>query len=266
MSGTKKPKSQKSKGLLARANTTLRSPPHPFSGSIPLHDLLPLLSPQETSFIDALDKELDKIEDFYDARKKEMETRSKLLEAQLIELNVHQQRFNEAQAGSSRWNIMLHSKKTHEIEGNLPNIDSGHLPSSKRNSLHHHLDPEEYQTAKKKLNKAVFEHYRGLEMLQNYRFDFMQILNITGFRKALKKFEKVTRIPVQHAYMAERVETSAFASDKTLRAMMDEMEALYASHFAHGDQKRAKTRLRAGGVNKTHHYTSPFIFSPYQAF
>ncbi|KAJ3882793.1 hypothetical protein F5051DRAFT_243962 [Lentinula edodes] len=177
MSGTKKPKSQKSKGLLARANTTLRSPPHPFSGSIPLHDLLPLLSPQETSFIDALDKELEKIEDFYDARKKEMETRSKLLEAQLIELNVHQQRFNEAQAGSSRWNIMLQyvtrykaprpdildhhsSKKTHEIEGNLPNIDSGHLPSSKRNSLHHHLDPEEYQTAKKKLNKAVFEHYR----------------------------------------------------------------------------------------------------------
>ncbi|KAJ3889964.1 hypothetical protein GG344DRAFT_50561, partial [Lentinula edodes] len=53
-----------------------------------------------------------------------------------------------------------------------------------------------------------------------------------------------------------QVETSAFASDKTLRGMMDEMEALYASHFAHGDQKRAKTRLRAGGVNKTHHYST----------
>ncbi|KAJ3726750.1 hypothetical protein EV361DRAFT_803421, partial [Lentinula raphanica] len=52
------------------------------------------------------------------------------------------------------------------------------------------------------------------------------------------------------------VETSSFASDKTLRGMMDEMEALYASHFAHGDKKRAKTRLRAGGLNKTHHYST----------
>ncbi|KAJ3798525.1 hypothetical protein GGU11DRAFT_681343, partial [Lentinula aff. detonsa] len=52
------------------------------------------------------------------------------------------------------------------------------------------------------------------------------------------------------------VETSFFALDKTLRGMMDEMETLYASHFAHGDNKRAKTRLRAGGVNKSHHYST----------
>ncbi|KAE9405042.1 hypothetical protein BT96DRAFT_388346 [Gymnopus androsaceus JB14] len=113
------------------------------------------------------------------------------------------------------------------------------------------LDPDEYQAAKKKLKKAVIEHYRGLEMLQNYR-----ILNITGFRKALKKFEKVTKIPLQHAYMNERVETSSFASDKKLRSMIDEMEALFASHFTHGDNKRAKAHLRTGGVTKTHHYST----------
>ncbi|KAF9060164.1 hypothetical protein BDP27DRAFT_432124 [Rhodocollybia butyracea] len=88
-------------------------------------------------------------------------------------------------------------------------------------------------------------------MLQNYR-----ILNITGFRKALKKFEKLTKIPIQHAYMTERVDTSGFASDSTLRGMMDEMEVRYASHFAHGDKKRAKTRLRAGGLFKTHHFST----------
>ncbi|KAJ3716823.1 SPX domain-containing protein [Lentinula guzmanii] len=93
ISGTKKPKSQLGKGFLTRANTP-RSPPHPFAGSIPLHDLIPLLSLQEAGFIDALDKELEKIENFYDARKKEMERRTKLLQAQLIELNLHHQRFH----------------------------------------------------------------------------------------------------------------------------------------------------------------------------
>lgn len=59
-----------------------------------MHDLIPHLSPQELGFVDALDKELAKIEEFYDARKKEMEVRTKMLEAQLIELNVHHRRFH----------------------------------------------------------------------------------------------------------------------------------------------------------------------------
>ncbi|KAI0763437.1 SPX domain-containing protein [Trametes elegans] len=50
-------------------------------------------------------------------------------------------------------------------------------------------DPEEYQHAKKQLKKAVLECYRGLELLNNYR-----TLNLIGFRKALKKFEKVTHV------------------------------------------------------------------------
>ena len=31
------------------------------------------------------------------------------------------------------------------------------------------LDPDEYQHAKKRLKKAVLEHYRALQMLHNYR-------------------------------------------------------------------------------------------------
>jgi hypothetical protein len=67
-----------------------------------------------------------------------------------------------------------------------------------------HLDPKEYQHARRKLKKAVLEHYRGLEMLHNYRVSMMrivslelisrQILNIYGFRRVLNKFEKATKV------------------------------------------------------------------------
>jgi hypothetical protein len=56
-------------------------------------------------------------------------------------------------------------------------------------------------------------------------------LNLTGFRKALKKFEKVSRVQAQTAYMRERVEPSAFASGDTVTAMLKEMEVLFAARF-----------------------------------
>ncbi|KAJ7906259.1 EXS family-domain-containing protein [Mycena leptocephala] len=111
-----------------------------------------------------------------------------------------------------------------------------------------HLDPKEYQHARRKLKKAVLEHYRGLEMLHNYR-----ILNIYGFRRVLNKFEKATKIPAQRAYMEEKVEKCTFYSDETLRNMMDEMQNIFATSFAAGDRTKAITRLRGGPEYKSHH-------------
>ncbi|CAA7264392.1 unnamed protein product [Cyclocybe aegerita] len=112
-------------------------------------------------------------------------------------------------------------------------------------------DPDSYLSAKRKLKRAVLEHYRGLEVLHNYR-----VLNITGFRKALKKFEKVTRISVQNQYMTEKVEKSAFASDKAIMDMMTRMEDLYALTFSRGDRKKAIRRLRVGNTSKSHHFST----------
>ncbi|KAG6848027.1 hypothetical protein H0H93_004083, partial [Arthromyces matolae] len=86
------------------------------------------------------------------------------------------------------------------------------------------------------------------------------ILNLTGFRKALKKFEKITKIQAQKQYMVEK-ET------------LTEMEGLYADRFgarrlhnpfcscysraskARNDRKRARKRLRAGFRFRSHHYS-----------
>ncbi|KAK7034489.1 Xenotropic and polytropic retrovirus receptor 1 [Paramarasmius palmivorus] len=275
-------KSLLSRRLFSRMNTALHSP-HPFSGPLPLNDLYPLLSSEEMKFFKALDHELEKVENFYLDREKDMRARTRLIEEQLNELSQHQQRFHAARARRSRWpvfagdmfsalrprfRLLAHRDVTlvgaptadglHESDPYPRKISDSKRAGKKRDespSSFSHWDignkripersfnPDEYQNAKKKLKKAVLEHYR-------------RVLNITGFRKALKKFEKVTKIPAQHAYMTEKVETSAFASDKAIRAMMTEMEELYASRFVHGDKKRAVAALRGTSTHKTHHFST----------
>ena len=98
------------------------------------------------------------------------------------------------------------------------------------------LNPDEYQRSRKKLKAAVIEFYRSvfhplssfdvlifltqeiwksstilewvlILLFKAARSDFVlfQTLNVIGFGKALKKFEKVTLITVQNAYTREKV-------------------------------------------------------------
>ncbi|PPQ86656.1 hypothetical protein CVT25_006840 [Psilocybe cyanescens] len=129
------------------------------------------------------------------------------------------------------------AKKNHENKNENSDVADGeeHGDSGPR-QVPLSADPDSYLYAKRKLKKAV--------------------LNITGFRKALKKFEKVTKIPVQHQYMTEKVEKSAFASDKAVAQMMAEMEDMYAAAFVRGNKKMATKRLRAGNSSKSHHFST----------
>ncbi|KAF8430870.1 EXS family-domain-containing protein, partial [Boletus edulis BED1] len=112
-------------------------------------------------------------------------------------------------------------------------------------------DPHEYQHAKRRLRNAVTEHYRGLEVLNQYR-----ILNLAGFRKVLKKYERVTKIPVMEAYMQQKVEPSTFASGAVVAAMLKETERHFAMRFERGDRKKARGNLRVGPSSKTHHFST----------
>ncbi|KAK0474204.1 EXS family-domain-containing protein [Armillaria novae-zelandiae] len=240
-----------------RANSTL----HPYSIPPTLQELRGQLSPEELSFLDALDRELEKIETFYLDREKEMQTRTTALEEQLHELTYHRKLFHETHPSTPKpWVLgkvgkvgIKKPQKSVVTDGfrSRRNSNETTRPHGKGPSYAHALDPDEYQNAKKKLNKAVLEHYRGLETLHNYR-----VLNLTGFRKALKKFEKVTKIPLQNAYMTEKVEMSPLVSDKSVRNMMEEMENIYATQFARGDKKRAMTKLRGGFLSKSHHFST----------
>ncbi|KAF8220925.1 EXS-domain-containing protein [Tricholoma matsutake] len=175
--------------------------------ALPLDKLLSQLSSKEAKFFAMLDSELQKIEAFYLDREEEMRMRWRTLREQLNELGDH-----------------------------MKHIEASFSPESKvytiRKSTVRSRDPDHYFDAKKKLKKAVLEYYRT-------------ILNLTGFRKALKKFEKVTK-----------VEKSVFASSTGVRSVMSEIQDMYAALYVRGDKKKAMVVLRAGTQAKTHHFST----------
>ncbi|KAI0370541.1 SPX-domain-containing protein, partial [Pilatotrama ljubarskyi] len=138
-----------------------------------------------------------------------------------------------------------------EVDGDKGESSSSPTRNGSTGGAALRYDPEEYQHAKKQLKKAVLECYRGLELLNNYR-----TLNLIGFRKALKKFEKVTHIPAQQAYTKEKIEPSAFSSGATVDSLIRDMEALFAARFARGDKKKALARLRGGTKHTSHHFST----------
>lgn len=261
--------------------------------TLPLQELLTHLTPPEKSFFDYFDAQLEKIEAFYVSREKELLIRTQTLQEQLSELQNHREFVHQVNDERITWTsaivtalkLKLRSYPVIEISTNDSHPNNSHSrrtslgknaglacpstppsthtgPSNERQRIGasdlrsmgmHGLSsqPDNYLHAKNRLKKAVAEHYRGLELLHNYR-----IMNLTGFRKALKKFDKVTKIRIQERYMIEKVDKSALGSDKALQEMMKEMQRLYAQVFLHGDSKKAMERLRGGAITKTHHFST----------
>ncbi|KAF8322826.1 SPX domain-containing protein [Cantharellus anzutake] len=146
-----------------------------------LNEIYHTLPPPELRFFDILDKELDKVEKFYLEKLEELVIFSSLLNEQLRELEAHRKVYHEGRTRAEG--------PSDEFSSTQEQISGAPPPR----------DPDLYHQNKKKLKKATREHYRGIELLNDYR-----ILNLTGFRKALKKFQKVTRIPAQQPYMTEK--------------------------------------------------------------
>ncbi|KAG9123684.1 hypothetical protein FRC07_014276 [Ceratobasidium sp. 392] len=246
----------------SRATENTNSPWNPTS----VEELLAGIGPNELAFFTAVDQELDKVDKFYSERERDAKLKVAALKEQFQELRGHKQLSNDAQQGL--WPGFFHLLDSINIPIPIPHPNGKSpdtsvktsTPQTQANagantgahagpSLVH--DPDAYQRAKRKLKKAVLEFYRGLELLQNYR-----ILNLTGFRKALKKFEKITKIPSQSLYMRDRVETRSFASGETCDHLLKEIERIYARRFEKGDEKKARARLRATSRQTTHHFST----------
>lgn len=67
---------------------------------------------------------------------------------------------------------------------------------------------------------------------------------MTGFRKALKKFEKVTKVHCLETFTEECISAEAFAKGETVEGMLKDTENMFTEHFEHGNSKKARDRLR----------------------
>ncbi|KAL6425601.1 hypothetical protein ACFW04_009620 [Cataglyphis niger] len=89
------------------------------------------------------------------------------------------------------------------------------------------------------LKLAFSEFYLFLILLQNY-----QNLNFTGFRKILKKHDKLLNVDIGAKWRAEHVDTAVFHTRKDIDRLIAETEALVTRDLEHGDRQRAMKRLR----------------------
>ncbi|XP_026689158.1 xenotropic and polytropic retrovirus receptor 1-like [Diaphorina citri] len=89
------------------------------------------------------------------------------------------------------------------------------------------------------LKLAFSEYYLSLILLQNY-----QNLNFTGFRKILKKHDKLLNVDVGAKWRAEHVDISHFYVNKDINHLISETEATVTSELEEGDRQKAMKRLR----------------------
>lgn len=106
---------------------------------------------------------------------------------------------------------------------------------SKKHAQKAKISPRKIQ----ELKLAFSEFYLSLILLQNY-----QNLNYTGFRKILKKHDKLLRVDQGAKWRQEHVEISHFFTNKDIDKLINETESAVTVSLEGGDRQKAMKRLR----------------------
>jgi xenotropic and polytropic retrovirus receptor 1 len=86
---------------------------------------------------------------------------------------------------------------------------------------------------------AFSEFYLSLILLQNY-----QSLNHTGFRKILKKHDKLLKVDNGFHWNKDKVENSPFFTNRDIDKIIHDTENTVTSELEEGDRQKAMKRLR----------------------
>ncbi|XP_018422921.1 PREDICTED: xenotropic and polytropic retrovirus receptor 1 isoform X2 [Nanorana parkeri] len=165
----------------------------------------------EEKFFQTCEKELAKINTFYSEKLAEAQRRSATLQNEL-------QSSLDAQKESSRLPTLRHRRKavftlSHEERVQHRNI--------------------------RDLKLAFSEFYLSLILLQNY-----QNLNFTGFRKILKKHDKILETSRGADWRVAHVEVAPFYTCKKINQLISETEGIVTNELEDGDRQKAMKRLR----------------------
>ncbi|XP_067391318.1 solute carrier family 53 member 1 [Emydura macquarii macquarii] len=165
----------------------------------------------EEKFFQTCEKELAKINTFYSEKLAEAQRRSATLQ-------------NELQSSLDA------QKET-----------SGLTTLRQRRKAVFHLSHEERVQHRniRDLKLAFSEFYLSLILLQNY-----QNLNFTGFRKILKKHDKILETPRGADWRVAHVEVAPFYTCKKINQLISETETVVTNELEDGDRQKAMKRLR----------------------
>ena len=97
------------------------------------------------------------------------------------------------------------------------------------------------------LKLAFSEFYLSLILLQNY-----QNLNFTGFRKILKKHDKLLHNEAGLTWRVEHVDASHFHTNKYLDKLIVDTEDTVTAELEGGDRQKAMKRLRVPSLGDRH--------------
>uniref|UniRef100_A0A6Q2YMU4 Xenotropic and polytropic retrovirus receptor 1a n=1 Tax=Esox lucius TaxID=8010 RepID=A0A6Q2YMU4_ESOLU len=164
----------------------------------------------EEKFFQTCEKELAKINTFYSEKLAEAQRRFATLQNEL-------QSSLDAQRESSMQGLRRRRKAVFHL-------------SQQERCKHRNI---------KDLQLAFSEFYLSLILLQNY-----QNLNFTGFRKILKKHDKILETSRGADWRVAHVEVAPFYTCKKITQLISETEALVTQELEGGDRQKAMKRLR----------------------
>lgn len=113
-----------------------------------------------------------------------------------------------------------------------------------RGPLAAHRETRSQHRKMHELKLAFSEFYLSLVLLQNY-----QNLNFTGFRKILKKHDKLMNSDTGIQWRRKHVDVSHFYINKDIDKLIEETENLFTSELECGDRQKAMKRLRVPPLN-----------------
>uniref|UniRef100_A0A3B3WC64 Xenotropic and polytropic retrovirus receptor 1a n=1 Tax=Poecilia mexicana TaxID=48701 RepID=A0A3B3WC64_9TELE len=164
----------------------------------------------EERFFQNCEKELLKINTFYSEKLAEAQRRFATLQNEL-QSSMDAQRERNAPSGLRKRRTLFH------------------LRQEERSKNHNIMD----------LKLAFSEFYLSLILLQNY-----QTLNFTGFRKILKKHDKILDTTRGVEWRRAHVDVAPFYPCKKITQLITETETLVTTELEEGDRQRAMKRLR----------------------
>ncbi|XP_053326359.1 xenotropic and polytropic retrovirus receptor 1 [Spea bombifrons] len=164
----------------------------------------------EEKFFQTCEKELAKINTFYSEKLAEAQRRSATLQ-------------NELQSS-------LDAQKESRAPGLRQRRKAVFTLSHEERVQHRNI---------RDLKLAFSEFYLSLILLQNY-----QNLNFTGFRKILKKHDKILETSRGADWRVAHVEVAPFYTCKKINQLISETEAVVTNELEAGDRQKAMKRLR----------------------